>query len=548
LAALTARYPRKVIKKQTREETEKMTIEGKIPQNMKDDLVNQLIDFIEEESPKTIKAKLDEHIINQENLTSVVAEFAYYHVLRMFYPELPVKSLLIAGKSGTGKTECMRVLQRLFPCIPVLIFDASRLTSEGYKGEIKVGTILKNAADLSQGVNNTIIVFDEFDKAVVPAYSSQGQNYSLLTQNELLKVLEGELWYKEKGKKIALDRFGYVFCGAFEQIFIDRERRKNTNPIGFGSMEEGSVRSDEVMPVTEKEFRDFGIRAELLGRIAWTVTCNSLGKEDFKRIALNENGRIQMFRDLLTTYGTDNPLTVELMDELVEKNYSDQVGVRKFLSQCESVMLEQLLEDGIAIKERDFIKNFLHEDEIEAPEYQKDMEQKEDDSADCEEQGSQNENQHGEDVAESTKQERTYGERREDIWRSARYSHRRYCLKDLDWTLNAMPETAVYEVAQYLRNFRYVPCLRQEDDVDFLYYIALLHLLYDMFGPLDWKMLLEFFCDGRKSVEQCLERAGGLSRAKQIYGIIGSDITERAFHVVQAQLKILYIEDKEKKY
>jgi hypothetical protein len=85
--------------------------------------------------------------------------------------------------------------------------------------------------------------------------------------------------------------------------------------------------------------------------------------------------------------------------------------------------------------------------------------------------------------------------------------------------------------------------LYHEDDVDFLYYIALQYVLYDMYGPLDWKMILEFFWEGRKSVEQCLERVGSASRARQLYGIIGSDITERAFHVVQAQLKLLYMEE-----
>ena len=111
-------------------------------------------DFLLSHSPKVIANKLKEHIVGQDELIKAVAEFYYYQVLRFKYP-LPSRPMMIFGPSGSGKTEVWRVISKLFPDIlRICIVDASRITSDGWRGDLKVASFMKPY--MSHG----ILVFD----------------------------------------------------------------------------------------------------------------------------------------------------------------------------------------------------------------------------------------------------------------------------------------------------------------------------------------------------------------------------------------------------
>ncbi|MBP3242029.1 MAG: AAA family ATPase [Oribacterium sp.] len=121
---------------------------------------------------------LDTEIIGNEDVKRCIAKALYmgfeYHV---------PSNLLIIGPSGSGKSLTMEALAKEWPRACGTIVNASLLTSEGYRGDVKIRQIISELKSRTTSGHHTFVQIDEFDKIVdnVGDY-----NYSLRVQDELL--------------------------------------------------------------------------------------------------------------------------------------------------------------------------------------------------------------------------------------------------------------------------------------------------------------------------------------------------------------------------
>lgn len=106
--------------------------------------------------PKTIKEKLDEYVIGQDDAKKVLSVAVYNHFKRIAHVsknnkeevEIDKSNLILVGETGTGKTLLARTIATMLN-VPFCIADATVLTEAGYVGEDveSILTRLLQAAD-----------------------------------------------------------------------------------------------------------------------------------------------------------------------------------------------------------------------------------------------------------------------------------------------------------------------------------------------------------------------------------------------------------------
>lgn len=298
--------------------------------------------FLNDYTPVTLEQRLNNCIIGQPEMVKAVADFLYYHVLRCVHPELPVRNLLIAGSSGTGKTEVFRCAKEMFGRVMnITIADGSRITKEGWSGNYKLQDLLSPDLD--------ILVIDEADKLCKPSYSTNGVNVAEEMQGEFLKLMEGEYEVpaRKKGPAYRIEHLSVVLVGAFESIREEKEKRAKIHTIGFGGKQATNEAVD--LTITDEDLIHFGIMPEMVGRISIKVTTNELSDEDYIAILQNSHGRIARMMNVLSDYQIEvgNVFSKENIMSLIEQSKKNHTGFRWVSAQVETLILESIREQGV---------------------------------------------------------------------------------------------------------------------------------------------------------------------------------------------------------
>lgn len=173
------------------------------------------------------------------------------------------ESILIYGSTGTGKTEILKRISKIYN-VPIVIEDATSLSETGYVGR-KVTDMLEDLY-LAAGKNiklaeKGILVIDEFDKLAEKNEDNQSHVSRLGVQRSLLKLLDGSLFYFDN-KKFDTSKLTIVGLGAFT----------------------GITDSDDYKNLSSNDFIKYGIMRELMGRFSKTIAMNPLSKEDMIKI------------------------------------------------------------------------------------------------------------------------------------------------------------------------------------------------------------------------------------------------------------------------
>lgn len=218
------------------------------------------------------------------------------------------ENILICGSTGTGKTEILKRISKLYG-VPIVIEDATALSETGYQGR-KITDMLEDlclAADNDiELAEKGILVIDEFDKLAEKSGDSESHVSRLGVQRSLLKLLDGSLFYFDD-KKFDTSKLTIVGLGAFT----------------------GIAKDDDYKKLTSDDFMKYGIMRELIGRFSKIIPMNTLSKKDIIKILKeSEFSPLNTYKKLFDMLGVNFDFSDEFIEYIAELAISKQSGAR----------------------------------------------------------------------------------------------------------------------------------------------------------------------------------------------------------------------------
>ena len=336
-------------------------------------------------NPKELETLIRKSVVGQDEGVRMVATALAAHLVRAEYnekrlgPPFRKDNLLIAGPTGSGKTESIRaVIRECDLPIPVAVISTNNLTASGYKGK-SVETILqdlyvdayriinsdvyKYVGDEYEGdelkkkaseaavklANKGIIILDEADKIRVhPLDSREDSFFQRSLQQQLLKLIEGGTGFGESPELSKIDTTDILFilCGAFSGLEEITRRRLDPGPgperkkrIGFldDSVKPGGkpspapqkeLTAGELAPSTE-DLVEYGFMPELVGRITFRCRYKPITADILYNILKVSNiSPAKEFGNFILNTRNRLEFTDDALVEIARQAEELQVGVR----------------------------------------------------------------------------------------------------------------------------------------------------------------------------------------------------------------------------
>ncbi|WP_317898731.1 ATP-dependent Clp protease ATP-binding subunit ClpX [Aurantibacillus circumpalustris] len=315
--------------------------------------------------PKTIKEKLDEYVIGQDDAKKVLSVAVYNHFKRIAHVaknnkeevEIDKSNLILVGETGTGKTLLARSIATMLN-VPFCIADATVLTEAGYVGEDveSILTRLLQAADYDVAAAEKGIVFiDEVDKiarksdnpSITRDVSGEG------VQQAMLKLLEGTVVNvpPQGGRKhpdakmIAVNTKNILFIcgGAFDGIEKKIAKRLNTTAVGYSAVTD-AVELDKgnlLQYISPQDLKSFGLIPELIGRLPVLTYLKPLDRDALRQILTDpKNALMKQYKQLFKMEGTKLEIDEEVLNLIVDKAIEFKLGARGLRGICEAIMTD----------------------------------------------------------------------------------------------------------------------------------------------------------------------------------------------------------------
>lgn len=306
-----------------------------------DSLQDHETELAPESMPREIYESIRKYVYGQDEACRAAAIVMYKHLNGQR------TNALFHGPTGSGKSEIWRSLARMFPG-KIRMVDFSRVAGDGWIGSMHMRDVFDGVDRRQLANEGVIIVLDEADKIVAErATNNRGFNYNDVVQNQLLKILDGDV--VEFGQEKDRDPFtvdcahvSVVMLGAFERLVS--ARGDGPKPIGFGSAGTAATK-DESAPVGYDELVKAGMRRELAGRVQLIAQVRALDLAGYESIL---RGRVLANPDVAG--GLKMSMDDKDVTALASAAMDAKLGVRWMSSQVTNAV-DSLIFDHPGIKE-----------------------------------------------------------------------------------------------------------------------------------------------------------------------------------------------------
>ena len=296
--------------------------------------------------------------MEKEVLKSIIGQdVAVRKIITAIYRAINFKTvksnILVIGNSGTGKTETIKQIAKRLN-IPYTIEDATKYTQEGYYGadvNEMILNLLENSNMDIKKAQNGIIVIDEIDKKAGHEVSHDVAGTEVL--KSLLKIIEGTTIkvpvemdsYNVKLVDFDTKNIIIIFLGAFSGLDIIRDKRLNSNPLGFSIKEETHKSKAKFL---KQDLVKYGLPEEFVGRIDTIIEMNELTKKDLALILKkSELSIFKRYQNELSNMGITLIYNDDLFESIAEKSLVFDTGARE-LSNTVNYMFENIVFDVLS--------------------------------------------------------------------------------------------------------------------------------------------------------------------------------------------------------